>query len=87
VFYRTADSVYAARVTLGPAPRIEPGRALFAHDSYYIGYEAVWDVSPDGKRFVFVKLDDEGTTLNLMLNWIPGWRGRLPARAATARRH
>ena len=76
VFYRTADSVYATRVTLGPAPRIEPARALFAHDSYYIGFEAVWDVSPDGKRFAFVKLDDEGTTLNLMLNWIPGWLRR-----------
>ncbi len=74
VFYRTADSVYATRITLGPVPKIEPPRALFADRSYYVGLESVWDVSPDGKQFVFVKTEEGSTTLNLMLNWIPGWR-------------
>ncbi len=76
VFYRTADSVYVTRITLGPVPKIEPPRALFADRSYYVGLESVWDVSPDGKQFVFVKTDDGNPTLTLMLNWIPGWRGR-----------
>ena len=74
VFYRTADSVYTTRITLGPAPRIEPPHALFADHSYYIGLESVWDVAPDGKHFVFVKTEEGSATLNLMLNWIPGWR-------------
>ncbi len=76
VFFRTADSVSVTRITLGPVPKIEPPRALFADRSYYVGLESVWDVSPDGKQFVFVKTDDGNPTLTLMLDWIPGWRGR-----------
>ncbi len=75
VFFRTIDSVYATRVTLGATPRVEPPRALFADDFYYVGYEAVWDVSADGKRFVFVAVDQTSrATIDLMVNWIKPWR-------------
>ena len=75
VFYRTPDSVFTTRITLGATPRIEPPRALFADRSYYIGLESVWDVSPDGRRFVFVRVEDDGNTrLDLLTNWISTWR-------------
>ncbi len=75
LFYRTIDSVFVTRATLGAEPRIEPPRALFASDAFYIGYEAVWDVSPDGKRFVFVAVDrTTHATIDLMVNWVPRWR-------------
>jgi Tol biopolymer transport system component len=75
VFYRTLDAVYATRVTLGATPRVEPPKALFADEFYYVGYEAVWDVSADGERFVFVAVDrDANATLDLMVNWVARWR-------------
>ena len=75
VFFRTQDSVYATRVVLGATPRVDPPRALFADDSYYVGFEAVWDVSPDGRRFVFVIEEGAATTaLQLMVNWATQWR-------------
>jgi hypothetical protein len=75
IFYRTVDSVYVTRATLGATPRVDPPRALFADDFYYVGFEAVWDVSADGKKFVFVAVDQNAkATIDLMINWIPRWR-------------
>jgi Tol biopolymer transport system component len=75
IFYRTIDSVYVTRASLGPEPRVETPRALFADDYFYVGFEPVWDVAPDGKHFVLVAVDEDATaTIDLMINWIPRWR-------------
>ncbi len=52
-----------------------PKVLAFADRSYYIGLESVWDGSPDGRRFGFVRVEDEGNTrLQLMTNWVSAWR-------------
>jgi hypothetical protein len=72
--FRAPDSVFTTRIALGTTPRIEPPRARFADRSYYVGLESVWDVSPDGRRFVFVGVEDGGNTrLFLMTNWVSAY--------------
>ena len=74
-FFRVGDSVFVTRIALGDTPRVDPPRALFGGAYMATGYEAVWDVSPDGKRFAMVRVHETGAiNLELMVNWIPRWQ-------------
>ncbi|MEO6066686.1 MAG: protein kinase [Gemmatimonadales bacterium] len=70
LFYRNGDSVYVVALQLGQEVRMGEPRALFAGN--YLGgvNEALWDVSPDGRRFAMVRR--QGATgdasLHLILN-------------------
>jgi hypothetical protein len=38
-------------------------------------FEPLWDVSPDGQRFVMVReARGAGLELVVMVNWLDGWR-------------
>jgi len=75
IFYRTLESIYVTRATLNANPQVAPPRLLFADPYYYIGFEAIWDVSADGQQFAFVALDQSALAyVDLMVNWIPRWR-------------
>jgi hypothetical protein len=76
-FFRSRDSVYVTRIALGETPRIDPPRALFGGNYMATGYEPVWDVSPDGKRFAMVRVQASGSNnVELMVNWIRFWQAK-----------
>lgn len=85
LFFRHADSVFVARVTLGAAatdaPRIAEPALLFTGPYYRLEMEATWDAAPDGQSFVMVRMPtDTRPTVMLYTNWIERWK-----RAAAAR--
>jgi len=71
LLYRVTDTIFAVTLQPGPEPRFtEPKPVLvgaFASDRNTV----VWDVSPDGKRFVFTRNKGaSGTpTMNVLLHW------------------
>jgi Tol biopolymer transport system component len=76
LFYRNADSVLVSRVTLGAEPMIGAPSLLFIlKNTSTAPYEALWDASADGQRFVMVR-EREGSRpkLVLMVNWLERWR-------------
>ena len=85
LFYRKADSVFVTPiVTTASEPGIGPAKLLFTgKDSVAAPFEPLWDVSPDGQRFVFAR-DAPGSTLTLvvLVNWIDGWRAAHTAASA-----
>jgi serine/threonine-protein kinase len=70
LFFRRADSVYVSRVVLGADPKIAPPVALFGARFDATAYEPLWDVSPDGSRFVVTraKPGSEEAQLTLLVN-------------------
>ena len=71
LFYRSGDSLYVVTITLGDEPRPGEAKALIADPYNRLSHEANYDVSPDGKRFVFVRMIEgaAGLRLHLLLNW------------------
>lgn len=51
-------------VSPGAAFDVSAPRVLFSRQAF-----ADYDVTADGKKFVFVMLDPEAGTLNAVLNW------------------
>ena len=78
LFFRKADSVMVSSIALGAEPRVTPPRLLFTGDYTFTGYEPLWDVSPDGQRFAFVRAPAAGTDapMALLLNWADHWKAR-----------
>ena len=75
LFFRNADTVLTVRVDLGGAdPKIGTPSPLFTGPYVSAPYEPLWDVSPDGKQFVMVRVPaGSGSRLQLMVNWIGKW--------------
>jgi len=70
VFYRNGEAYFVTRITLGAEPRIATPRQLFTGSFLVTGYEALWDVSPDGQQFAFVRsVNSEQSSFELVLNW------------------
>jgi hypothetical protein len=70
LFFRRSDSLFAVSTSLGSSVRLGEPRLLFA-GLYNVGqWDTYWDVSPDGKRFAFVRPDRraEGIPLRVILN-------------------
>jgi serine/threonine protein kinase/Tol biopolymer transport system component len=81
IFYRSGDSVMVASVTLANTPVIGTPRLLFTGSYASTAFEPLWDVSPDGNRFAFVKNPSiGGTQIGLLLNWTANWKARQPQR-------
>jgi Tol biopolymer transport system component len=76
LFFRNADTVLTVRVDLGGAePRIGTPSPLFTGAYASAPYEPLWDVSPDARQFVMVRLPaGAGSRLQLMVNWGDRWR-------------
>jgi serine/threonine-protein kinase len=79
LFFRLADSVFVVPVALAAAPALGEPRRLFSGRYVGTGHEPFYDVSPDGRRFVFVRPagGEDRRRLHLVLNWFarPGARG------------
>ena len=70
LFFRRGDSVFATRPQLGEVPSAPPAQGLFAGNYMLIGFEARWDVSPDGQRFAMVRLPAaQRLEFELVANW------------------
>ncbi len=77
LFYRQNDSVMVTRVELGTEPRVSTPKLLFMGHYASTGYESLWDVSPDGSRFAFVRITTTSAApFVLLLNWVDQWRVR-----------
>ena len=73
LFYRNGDRMMIAAVQTKPTVVIGKPQPLF-QGSYFqqqIGSGGNYDVSPDGKRFVMIRRDEESTStqINVVLNW------------------
>jgi serine/threonine-protein kinase len=77
IFFRRGDSVFVAPVELGAEPRVTTPRAIFRGIYASNTFEPLWDVSPDGSRFVFVRNIGSGSSpIGLLMNWTDHWRAR-----------
>jgi hypothetical protein len=57
----------------GPSPRIGEPHALFAGAYQRGAHEPLYDVSPDGRRFVMVRQEGQvGATLHVILHAFDG---------------
>ena len=89
IFFRRFDTVFVARAQLGAEPQVQTPRSLFIDSFLATGHEPLWDVSPDGQRFAVVhdpRLNvSNGTYLELMMNWLPGWQSGASSATRAAR--
>jgi serine/threonine-protein kinase len=89
LFYLSSDSVMAVSVQTEPSFSLGTPRALFR--STYVSNGplgvALWDISPDGKRFLMMKELQSTTSaggaplkINIVLNWLEELKQRVPAK-------
>ena len=92
LFYRNADAVVA--VAVETEPTFKPGNPETLFQGPFFSYGnvgmrfTVWDISPDGKRFItgrrLEQIDDESTEagfprkINIVLNWFEELKERVP---------
>jgi serine/threonine protein kinase len=92
LFYRNGDAVIAVSVKTEPTFSLQTPKILF-RGSYFppgstIGMirSHIWDISPDGKRFLMMKLPGtapgEGgpRRINIVLNWFEELKQRVPVK-------
>ena len=83
LFYRSGDAMMAVEVTTKPVLSASKPRRLFERP--YELSSALWpdyDVSPDGQRFLMVKMVDESEApaqINVVLNWHEELKRLVPA--------
>ncbi len=77
LYFRGPDSLFAVTLRLDEAPRVAPPTALFADPYRRMLHEANYDVTPDGRRFVFIRRDssERRITAHLVLHWFTQSRG------------
>jgi len=89
LFYRSPDGIMAVPVETEPTIKLGKPKMLFP-DTYIslLGGENeghAWDIHPDGKRFLMMKLAAAGPTeetprpnINIVLNWFEELKQRVP---------
>jgi serine/threonine protein kinase len=89
LFYRSPDGIMAVPVDTEPTFKLGKPKVLFP-DTYISllggGFEGhAWDIHPDGKRFLMMKLGAVGSTeetsrpnINIVLNWFEELKQRVP---------
>jgi serine/threonine-protein kinase len=83
LFFRVADTVMAMVMTPGPEPDFSGVRTVLVGLFVNNNQRAVWDISPDGRRFVFTRNQSQADTpaITVLLHWFD----RLRAAKAGAR--
>ncbi|HWO88661.1 MAG TPA: hypothetical protein VNL98_05885, partial [Gemmatimonadales bacterium] len=76
LYYRTADSLVAVEVRPGPVFDVGQRRSLFSAPYQRASQHADYDVSPDGRNFVFVKAGPDAANLVMVLGWFEELRRR-----------
>ncbi len=71
LFYRGRQGMVAVPVSTSPSFRAGPGKVLF-YDKPYLTHEygAAYDVHPDGRRFLMIRLGAETPQVVVVLNWL-----------------
>ena len=70
LFFRWRDTVFVTRPQLAAVPSVPPPQPLFGGAYVYAGFQATWDVSPDGQRFAMVKgAASQPLAFELVANW------------------
>ncbi len=84
LFYRNGDQMMAVEITTEPTFSAGIPKLLF--EGRYLGGEtsrAIYDVSPDGQRFLMMQSGDEQTVspnqINVVLNWFEDLKRQVPA--------
>jgi Tol biopolymer transport system component len=82
LFYRNGNSVFAVDVQTEPTFKVGNPRLLF-QKAYSSGIGHIWDLSPDGKRFLMMKEADTAAAgaprkINVVLNWFEELKQRVP---------
>jgi dipeptidyl aminopeptidase/acylaminoacyl peptidase len=77
LFFRVADTVMAMAMTPGPEPTFSAPRSVLVGRFISDNAKVVWDVAPDGRRFVFVRSQVEADTpaITVLLHWFDRLRG------------
>jgi Tol biopolymer transport system component len=83
LFYRSGNKMMAVDITTQPNSALGNPRVLFERQ-YVLATVPIsnYDVSPDGRRFLMVKGDEQSTTatqINIVLNWFEELKRRVPA--------
>jgi serine/threonine protein kinase len=87
LFYRSGNSVIAVDVQTDPTFKAGKPALLFqgAYFSGIAGKGHIWDLSPDGKRFLMMKESEAATStssgpqkINIILNWTEELKQRVP---------
>jgi WD40-like Beta Propeller Repeat len=82
--YRVADTVVSVTLEPGPEPRFSAPRPVLVGHFSEGGNTSEWDVSPDGKRFVFTRQGQTEASNKMFV--VLHWFERLRAGAATGTR-
>src|SRR5688572_26914350 len=71
LFFRVADTVMAMEMTPGPEPGFSAPRTVLVGRFVNDAQRAVWDIAPDGRRFVFARNQNETDTpaMTVLLHW------------------
>jgi serine/threonine protein kinase len=94
LFYRSGDSFMA--VAVEAEPTFSPGKPKVLFKGTYVSWDApfdftLWDISPDGKRFLMIKPTPVSTgatpaavssrpKINIVLNWFEELKQRAPVK-------
>ncbi len=72
LFYRNGNQMMAVEITTEPTFTHGTPKLLFEGEYFSYGPRAVYDVAPDGPRFLMIKESEEeltATQINVVLNW------------------
>jgi eukaryotic-like serine/threonine-protein kinase len=82
LFYRTLDSVFAVDVQTEPTFKNGKPKPLF-QGAYFVDAGHTWDLGPDGKRFLMMKVSEPTPAeaprkINIVVNWTEELKQRVP---------
>jgi eukaryotic-like serine/threonine-protein kinase len=82
LFYRSGNKMMAVEITTQPNFALGNPRVLF-EGPYVLATNPIsnYDVSPDGRRFLMVKADEQGqavSQINVVLNWFEELKQKVP---------
>jgi serine/threonine-protein kinase len=93
LFYRDGDSVMAVEVETEPAFRtVRDAKEIFRGTYFSIetmgsAKSGMWDISPDGKRFLMIKETESSAStagsprkINIVVNWIEELKKKVPVK-------
>jgi serine/threonine-protein kinase len=94
LFYRSGDAMMAVSVEAGTTFKASAEQKLFQRSYYPDLLAGMWDIGPDGKRFLMIKpsapTDEESTNteateetpckINIVLNWFEELKQRVPVK-------
>jgi serine/threonine protein kinase len=88
MFYRSGDSFMAVDVETEPAFRPAKPKVLFKGTYFSRNDFTLWDISPDGKRFLMINPPGAAPStaaapqpkINIVLNWLEELKQRVPAK-------